>query len=260
MYLPRFNEIRASFISKIYGLIEKGRYPLYIKDKLDLLNRIEINISDCFCASVDKIAEGYNHWTNKIVLSALYVKREGEIALVREYIQALAGIKGLCGGFERMYRFVQEEYPDVFHDFNTIFVSACSRDVLSDKSAVRIAGEFRRDLALEWILLRTGEKEIPRELYSNAFFSNDEEAVGVFVHALEENFDIDELFRDLREINIYLPDDLASIKRNKADNTPESRVNHRYDSLSAYLRYRAYGDTPAAERLRNSDEFCALFA
>jgi len=272
-YTPKLNEIRDKFIYRIKQFVAHKRYPESVLNNLERLEQATIEIDDGFETTIDGNSGWYNANQNIIVLSARVFDGQYALVLFHECFHALAGITDDVSGFNRLETFFGEDFEDAFELLNENFVNAQSICVLTSNPSQRLKDEQYRDLITQLIITHTGTKEIPQEVFFNAYFSDDIDDVKILADAIKTAFDSVSLFDDLQSIRNIKPTDYEKYKgrgrsrgkgrsrhgvryrskhrnRNRESNKMrEFFYEHRLDNIDTYFFYRCENNPRLKENL-----------
>ena len=238
MSTPKLNGIRALFVTGIKTLIDQGQYPKYVIDKFVRLEQAVIEVDDGFTTTLEKISGWYNAHRNTIVLSTRAFNAIGAFLLFHECFHALAGRTDNVDGFHRLDEFFDYNYKDAFELINETFVNTQSISVLSDDLPKWLKDEQLRDAKLESIIRHTGSQEISRDIFFNAYFSDNIDDVKILADLIKSAFDSDNLLTELQSIiDIESVDGVMYDGENDAEERQFSN-EHRFDNIDAYFHYR----------------------
>jgi len=235
---PKLDEIRDVFISRVKQFIEWERYPKLTSDNFTRLQQATIDIDDGFTTSLEECSGRYNTCLNQIVLPASRFDGKDAGVLFHEFFHALAGRTGSMSGFQRLAEFFDIKYGDAYDLIDETFVNAQSISLLSNNLPEWLKAIQFRDSKLELIIRRTGAHEIPREVFEDAYFSDNIDDVKLLADAIKAEFDPEELFSDLQSIkDIRTVDELVCEVDDKTERG-KFFYEHRLDMIDAYFQYR----------------------
>jgi len=237
-HIPKLNEIRDLFISRIEQCIEHERYSKLTSDNLTRLRQAAIDIDDGFETTLEGCTGWYNAHRNQIMLSAIMFSRKGALVLFHECFHALAGREEGMNGFLRLKEFFGTDYGEAINLIDEAYANTQSIHIFMGEPPEWLKAEQLRDLKFELIVRRTGAHAIPREVFEGAYFSNSVDDVKRLADAIKSEFTPEELFGDLQSIKDHLSVEALEYIGGDKDEESKFLEEHRYDTIDAYYRYR----------------------